>query len=251
GFTLEEARIALRQQEEQRREELAFEYGDRPTPLGRIIRVATYAVAGATIVALLSFIAFPGIVDRATTAYVAFAGTITTIIGGVLGTVFPGRTLKPGQGQRSLRAWFWNSAAGVLAARLTGWRLRRNAGAPLLQHATEIAIGMAAQELYEALPSESRERVPELPRTLKALEAEAQALRHRLDDPAAGARLASVVSALETIRLDLLKLHAGTSDLHALTEAVQVAQRLGAEVDALVQGQRETAALLASNGRTP
>ena len=251
GFSLEEARVALRQQEEHRREELAFEYGDRPSPLGRGIRVATYVVAGATIMALLTAIAFPGIMDRVTTAYVAFAGTISTIVGGILGTVFPGRMLKPGEGPRSLRSWFWNSPAGALAARLTGWRLRRDAGAPLLQHVTEVAIGMAAQELYEALPSESRERVPELPRTLKALEAEAQALRQRLDDPAAGARLASVVSALETIRLDLLKLHAGTSDLHALTEAVQVAQRLGAEVDALIQGQRETAALLASNGRTP
>lgn len=251
GFSLEEARVALRQQEDQRREELAFEYGDRPSPLGRALRVATYGVAGATIVSLLSAILMPGLMDRVMTAQIASAGVIATIVGGILGTVFPGRTLKPGQGQRSLRAWFWNSAAGVLAARLTGWRLRRDAGAPLLQYATEVAIGMAAQELYEALPAASRERVPELPRTLKALEAEAQALRHRLDDPAAGARLASVVSALETIRLDLLKLHAGTSDLHALTEAVQVAQRLGAEVDALVQGQRETAALLASNGRTP
>lgn len=251
GFTLEEARVALRQQEDQRREELAFEYGDRPTPLGRAIRVTTYGVAGATIVTLLAAIVNPDLMSRMMIAQVVSAGTMATIAGGVLGTVFPGRTLKPGQGQRSLRAWFWNSPVGVLAARLTGWRLRRDAGAPLLQHATEVAIGMAAQELYEALPAASRERVPELPRTLKALEAEAQALRHRLDDPAAGARLASVVSALETIRLDLLKLHAGTSDLHALTEAVQVAQRLGAEVDALVQGQRETAALLASNGRTP
>jgi len=251
GFTLEEARVALRQQEDQRREELAFEYGDRPTPLGRAIRMTTYGVAGATIVTLLATIVNPDLMSRMMIAQVVSAGTMATIAGGVLGTVFPGRTLKPGQGQRSLRAWFWNSPAGNLAARLTGWRLRRDAGAPLLQHATEVAIGMAAQELYEALPAASRERVPELPRTLKALETEAQALRHRLDDPAAGARLASVVSALETIRLDLLKLHAGTSDLHALTEAVQVAQRLGAEVDALVQGQREAAALLAGNGRTP
>lgn len=251
GFTLEEARVALRQQEDQRREELAFEYGDRPSPLGRAIRVTTYGVAGATIVTLLAAIVNPDLMSQTMIAQVVSAGTMATIAGGVLGTVFPGRTLKPGQEQRSLRVRFWNSPAGALAARLTGWRLRRDAGAPLLQHATEVAIGMAAQELYEALPAASRERVPELPRTLKALEAEAQALRQRLDEPAAGARLASVVSALETIRLDLLKLHAGTGDVHALTEAVQVAQRLGAEVDALVQGQREAAALLASNGRTP
>ena len=251
GFTLEEARLALRMQEEQRREELAFEYGDRPTPLGRAIRVATYLVAGSTIVALLSSIAVPGLMDRITTGYVAFAGILSTVVGGILGTVFPGRTLKPGQGHRSLRAWFWNSPAGSLAARLTGWRLRRDAGAPLLQHPTEIAIGMAAQQLFDALPAASRERVPDLPRTLKALEAEAQALRLRLDDSAAGARLASVVSALESIRLDLLKLHAGTSDLHALTEAVQVARQLGAEVDALVEGRRQAGALLAGTDRAP
>jgi serine/threonine-protein kinase len=248
GFTLDEARVALRKQEEQRLEELAFEYGDRPSPIGRIIRVATYAVAGATIVSLLYFIARPDQIDRMTGFYIISTGTISTLVGGILGTVFPGRTLQAARGPRSLRAWFWNSAAGTLAAKLVGVRVRRDNTAQLLQHPTEIAIGMAAQELFEALPAASRERVPDLPATLKRLEEEAQALRRR-DDTDARARLASVVAALETLRLDLLKLHAGAIDVRALTEALQVAQRLGAEVDALVAGQQEAGALLASHPR--
>jgi len=51
---------------------------------------------------------------------------------------------------------------------------------------------------------------------------------------AAGRRLATAVAALENIRLDLLRLQAGTGDVHSITGALDAARRLGTEIDVAV-----------------
>lgn len=47
---------------------------------------------------------------------------------------------------------------------------------------TEIAIGIAADALFEALPKETRKRLNDLPRVVRRLEADAQGLRARVDE---------------------------------------------------------------------
>jgi serine/threonine-protein kinase len=47
------------------------------------------------------------------------------------------------------------------------------------------------------------------------------------------------VAALEGIRLDLLRLHAGASDLAPLTTLIDAARQIGEDVDRLAEAQRE------------
>jgi serine/threonine-protein kinase len=52
-------------------------------------------------------------------------------------------------------------------------------------------------------------------------------------------RLGDVVAALETIRLNLLKLHAGAGSVQTLTTDLGLAREVSAEIDRLLAGQRE------------
>jgi serine/threonine-protein kinase len=56
---------------------------------------------------------------------------------------------------------------------------------------------------------------------------------------AAGTHLAESVAALEGLRLDLLRLHAGASDLAPLTTLIEEARLLGEDVSRLADAQRE------------
>jgi serine/threonine-protein kinase len=56
---------------------------------------------------------------------------------------------------------------------------------------------------------------------------------------AASASLASSVGALERIRLDLLKLHAGAGDLKPLTTLIEEAHLLGEDVRRLAEAEQE------------
>ncbi|MBL8987453.1 MAG: hypothetical protein JNJ80_14370, partial [Gemmatimonadetes bacterium] len=65
----------------------------------------------------------------------------------------------------------------------------------------------------------------------------AVALRTRRE--AASTQLAETVAALEGIRLDLLRLHAGASDLAPITTLLDRARLLGEDVSRLADAQRE------------
>ena len=52
-------------------------------------------------------------------------------------------------------------------------------------------------------------------------------------------RLKEAVAALETIRLNLLRLHAGTGDVTSLTTDLTLAREAAKEVDLLLEGHRE------------
>ena len=121
---------------------------------------------------------------------------------------------------------------------------------------------MAAEQLYDTLPKETRQQLRELPDVVHRLEQDAQRMRARLEelqealsdvgqrgtpgtpDPAIGARhdrivadlsaerdlvqqrLKDAVAALETIRLNLLRLHAGTGSVRSLTTDLGLAREV-------------------------
>ena len=58
---------------------------------------------------------------------------------------------------------------------------------------------------------------------------------------AAGKRLAVAVTALENMRLDLLRLHAGAGSVEQLTAAIEQARRIGEEVSTVVEARPEVA----------
>jgi serine/threonine-protein kinase len=159
--------------------------------------------------------------------------------------------------QTGVRDRLWSSRAGEwLAQRLGAPERSRMVGAGAFR-ATEAALGVAASELFAALPSAYREQLADLPATVAALEARAAEARAELDELAAlapsgeagdvldarrqtaAAHLAKSVAALEGIRLDLLRLHAGAGDLAPLTTLIDAARLLGDDVRRLADAQRE------------
>jgi serine/threonine-protein kinase len=134
--------------------------------------------------------------------------------------------------------------------------------------ATEAALGVAAAELFAALPKEFREQLAELPAIVAAFEARAAEARADIDvvaalapsasadaevlaarREAAKARLAESVAALEGIRLDLLRVHAGASDLAPLTTLMDAARALGEDLGRLADAQREVDAAVLPSSR--
>src|SRR6185437_6335736 len=166
------------------------------------------------------------------------------------------------QRRRDVDAEFWGR---LWAGRLGRWLFgvaRMFTGtkalpASLTHRPTELALGMAAEQLYDSLPKETRRQLRDLPDVVHRLEEDAQRMRARFEelqealadvgqrgspDPAIGARherivadlsaereqvqqrLKDAVAALETIRLNLLRLHAGTGTVQSLTTDLGLAR---------------------------
>jgi serine/threonine-protein kinase len=160
--------------------------------------------------------------------------------------------------QTGIRDRLWNTRAGEWLARRLGAPERSRAVGAGAFRATEAALGVAAVELYAALPKSYREQLGELPAMVEALEARAAEARSEIDllatlassgtgdadvlqarRAAASAHLAESVAALEGIRLDLLRLHAGASDLAPLTTLIDAARVPGEDVNRLADARRE------------
>ncbi len=151
----------------------------------------------------------------------------------------PGRRLwNRALGGRAGRLMFRIAAIGVSGARES----RPAAGEP-----TVAVLGRAAEELFDALPAAQRAPLGDVPALVARLQADAAWLRGRPDDPAAAERLRMTVGALEAMRLDLLRLHAGTGSLDELTRDVEAARDLGRRVDAMLEAR----ALAEPRGHTP
>jgi serine/threonine-protein kinase len=139
----------------------------------------------------------------------------------------------------------------------------------MTHRATELSLGMAAEQLFEGLPKATRDQLRELPAVLRRLQADAQSLRARYDglqdaladigDAASSAaygdlramrdtiqaKLAEAVAALETIRLDLLRLHAGSATVAGLTTHLGLAAEVSNEVGRLIVAHGEVERMLA------
>ena len=160
--------------------------------------------------------------------------------------------------QTGIRDRLWKSRAGEWLARRLGAPERSRLAGPSAFRATEAALGVAASELFAALPKEYKEQLAELPAVVEALEARAAEARAEAELLAAMApsgsaevelleqrkkkaasQLADAVAALEGIRLDLLRVHAGASDLAPLTTLMDAARLIGEDLGRLAEGQRE------------
>jgi serine/threonine-protein kinase len=150
-------------------------------------------------------------------------------------------------------------AAFSVARKLLGNRVRQSA---MTHRATELSLGMAAEQLYDSLPKETRLALGDLPVLLKRLQGDAQSLRKRHDElqEALGetadaaspeyaevralrdsihAKLGDAVGALETIRLNLLRLHAGSATVEGLTTHLGLAADVSEEVERLIAAHEE------------
>lgn len=150
---------------------------------------------------------------------------------------------------------WWGGRLGRWMVRLAGGGEGR--ALPAANEPTEVALGRAAEALFAALPAAEQRQLAEVPGILRQLEGDVQALRRqdtaltkalaeaagRVDlvrdlesaRKAGSAKLATALSALENLRIDLLRISAGQAAGPGLTEHLEMARRIGREVDARIE----------------
>lgn len=246
---------------------------DPALPL-RMLRVATYA----SIPAFAAWVAWglkTGLFGQGVLRVAPWVGTLTGVLFFAIPATFVTSTalgvrLLPKRLSRAIslgtiRTRFWNSRLGAWTAKVLGGKQR---GIPhqLVDRPTEMALGLAASELFTALPKAYRERLRELPAVVRKLEARATTLRKRIEetagivDRASEGRsapaverliasherlkgdLARTVATLESIRLDLLRVHGGAHDLEPLTTLLDAANDVEREIGFLIEAQDEVRA---------
>jgi hypothetical protein len=143
---------------------------------------------------------------------------------------------------------------------------------------TEMAIAMSAEAMFGAFPKDVRDSLGDVPKVLHGLEAHARSMRARIEEldasladaqrgpsravvterqdalvndlvmarERAQTRLEELVTALENLRLDLLRLRAGGGKVEGITLDLANAREFGQEADRLLAGGREVEQVLAT-----
>jgi eukaryotic-like serine/threonine-protein kinase len=267
GHTLADLRSALEIARRERVETEALAHGDVEAPVHRLLRLGT--VASGTWLGVTFGLLLRGTIheNRGTSIAWLLVPLFSTMLLGAVSNALDVQfipTKLRDWWQTGIRDRLWNSRAGEWLARRLGAPERSRAVGGGVFRATEAALGVAAGELFAALPKAYREQLAELPATVAALEARAAEARAEIDllaalapsgsadadvletrRGAASAHLAESVAALEGIRLDLLRLHAGADDLAPLTTLIDAARLLGEDVGRLADARREADAAAA------
>lgn len=256
-----------------------------PLP-ARLIRDLTYVSLGVMALASLAvYFIIPRIIELQQARYVFFAllafitsARLFTYIGLGIGMVYPGRFSRPGNWWQRLQLSFWRSPLGTVAVRLASIGLRPQLAEQTVHRPTEVALSLAADQLFAALPPALQADLGDVPGLLKALEQQATALRTSIDElEAAGIgsdstgdpdrqalselrratekRHGDVIGALERVRLQLIRVAAGASQAPELTEVLLAARRLESDLSRSVAGQDSVRRLLGKprhlSGATP
>jgi serine/threonine-protein kinase len=275
GFTREDGTTAILRDIDRREEEFRFEVGQRVTLFDRILRFVKWTGLSAS---ALTFGA--AWVTGSGFLFNLFLFPWLTAIPSALWQELRARVRGDIMGERWLR--FWKSLVGKAFFKLGGIKLKRVAAAAGIHRPTEIVLGLAADRLYEELPKETRKTLRGLPETVKALEEDAQSLRRQIaemeavlaeigdDDPTlpsaqeraqvranveltrgqAQQKLKEAVAALETIRLGLLRMHAGSGTVESLTMELEAARELSGDMEGLLEGHQEVERILRERRNT-
>ena len=260
GYTLSDLRAALEIDRRERAETEAVVREKEEPRIHRILRAAT--VSAATWLAVTFGLVASGVVhERELGPMLIVLPVLATLLTGAASNALdvqfiPTKVRK--WWQTGIRERLWNSRAGEWLARRLGAPERSKLVGASAFRATEAALGVAASELFSALPNEYREQLGDLPAIVAALESRAAEARAELEvvaalapnesggaevlaarKKAAADHLAESVAALEGIRLDLLRLHAGAVDLAPLTTLLDAARLIGEDVTRLAEAQQE------------
>lgn len=116
---------------------------------------------------------------------------------------------------------------------------RRTVGPAMTHRATELSLGMAAEQLYESLPKATARGSAMFQGCCSGCSETTQYAEARATRDAIREKLGEAVGALETIRLNLLRLHAGSASVEGLTTHLNLAAEVSAGVERLITGQGE------------
>ena len=294
GYGYQELLLALKDDLQIRREELAFELlGGKRNWVDRL----AYGLWYGGLAAMAAGTGLAMIFDLNAISNLAL-GAIAGLTGGGFLTTLVGLPLAASRGSKppglAGKWWikFWESRVGKGLFKVAGFGLKSLPSATTAYRPTEMAIGMAAERLFEELPKATRKELEELPEVVNRLEKDAQGMRQRVDEingmlidigaegdaelpqrvasresnpglsaqrdqlaedlkqarDVAQARLQDAVTALETIRLDLLRMHAGTGTVDGITRNVSEAQELADDIERLLEGRSEVERALQDGG---
>lgn len=262
GHTLADLRAALDVARRERAETEAVVQAEKEPSSHRLIRLATTASTtwlGTTAILIMAEVIHENRVNPAWIVVPLLTTLSTGALSNALGVQYIPQKVRDWW-QTGVRDRLWKSRVGEWFARRLGAPERSRAVGGGVFRPTEAALGVAASELFAALPKPYREQLHELPLIVEGLEAraaearaelemldglavsgkaDAEVLRERRET--AGAHLSESVAALEGIRLDLLRLHAGAGDLAPLTTLMDAARLLGDDARRLAEAQEEIA----------
>jgi hypothetical protein len=267
GFSFGDVAPAYQREREQSSEELSVEYRQGAPLVEKVLKYAsiggmTSFGVGVTSLAVLSSQHLGFAAER------PFLNVIIPLIawGGGIGFLSTLGYLALLQRRTDVDTGFWarvwRGPLGRLAfsiARRSG--VSRTATTAMTHRATELSLGLAAEQLFETLPKETQKALGDLPAVLTRLQKDAQALRARyesLQEALSGkvaadpeyddlrtmrdemhARLGEAVGSLETMRLGLLRLHAGSQTVEGLTTHLGIAAEVSAQVSRLVSAHQD------------
>lgn len=269
GFSHADLAPAFRAEQESSREERGVHARSRWPIRSAIERLFSKAarVSAAAGVVLIPF----ALATFDTPRFALMSAVIVTLLGSAAVATFMFLVLM--QTRRDVDVEFWKSVwtgrVGTLAFSIA----RKLRGAKPVQRAmthraTELSLGMAAEQLFESLPKASRESLGDVPSLLQKLQRDAHRLRTHFDAlqdalaqnssapesaqlaaltaerDAVRDRMRDTVGAMETIRLGLLRLHAGSLSLENLTTHIALAVDASADVERLLAAHAEVDAVL-------
>ncbi|MBY0491076.1 MAG: serine/threonine protein kinase [Gemmatimonadaceae bacterium] len=265
GYTAADVGPAFDAELELLREERSASPGRVLRWLERIAR-GVVRIGARTSLALVPF----AIAGAVSPRFKPVASLLTFVAIGTGVTVLPWLVLQ--QMRRDIDIPFWRALWTGAFGRTAFAAARRVRGAaadtPIVTHrATELSLSLAAEQLFEQLPRETRAALGDVPAVLQQLQGDALALRKQLAavvDVLADAnalsddartvwqtertqteqRLQQTVAALEGLRLGLLRLSAGSATVASVTTHVDLARALSADVSRLADAHEETHALL-------
>ncbi len=271
GYGREDIVPGLRRGFDQRREEFLYDFGSEPTLREKALNVVSKIglTAGGFSLALAIF------THGGATPVLASVGGMGLYVG-ALATLFSRKWRRLRRGTGSMWTSLWSGPVGARLERMAGFRLGRRA-VPA-DRPTELAIAMSAESIFTALPRALRDDLGDVPAVLHELEAHARLARARIGEldasiaevshgrgasvagsatrhealladlgaqrNVADARLGELVTALENVRLDLLRLRSGGGTVEGITRDIAAARRVGDEADRLIAGANEVDALL-------
>ncbi|MDQ2666346.1 MAG: serine/threonine protein kinase [Gemmatimonadota bacterium] len=271
GYGGEDILLGLRRAFDRRREEFLYEFGAEPTRREKVFDVVSKVGLGGGAIALASLL----VVHGGPTPVLA-AGGFVGIYVGAIATAFSRKWIRLRRGTSSVWTGLWSGPVGSKLIAMAAFKLGRRA-VPA-DRPTELAIAMSAESIFTALPRALRDQLGDVPAVLHELEAQARLARARIEEvdasiaevqhgrgasvagssarhaalvadlgaqrSVADARLGELVTALENVRLDLLRLRSGGGTVEGITRDIEAARRVGDEADRLIAGASAVEALL-------
>jgi predicted Ser/Thr protein kinase len=257
GFAHGDVGPAFTAEIEQAHEESAVEHGRGPSRLERFA-LNTFRLSGTVWVGAVAAVMSGGSGLADIAAVVASAAGVPSLL----------TYLYLLERRRDIDTDFWakvwtsriGKAAFWAGRKLLGSHVRATA---VTHRATELALGMAAESLFESLPEPMRRSLGDVTGLVRRLEDDAQRLRKlyeelqeavttvggsaspdpyrdvRIQRDQIHSKLADAVRALETIRLNLLRLHAGSGTVQGLTSDIDLAAEVAGEVERLLAARQE------------